>query len=73
MNDDFKELTSQLTDLQREFLILFNRQVSEDDLQNIRVLIGKYFAQRLTGLVDQAWQRQGWTAQTMCNWLNEEN
>lgn len=65
--------TNQLTNLQRELLKLFAQQVSEADLQNIRTLIGQYFAQRLTGLADQAWEQQGWTAQTMHDWLNEEN
>ena len=51
--------TNQLTNLQRELLKLFAQQVSEDDLQNIRTLIGQYFAQRLTGLADQAWEQQG--------------
>jgi hypothetical protein len=64
---------AQLTNLQRELLKLFAQQVSEADLLNIRTLIGQYFAQRLTGLADQAWEQQGWTAQTMHDWLNEEN
>ncbi|RZK30803.1 MAG: hypothetical protein EOO61_18815 [Hymenobacter sp.] len=63
---------SQLTNLQRELLKLFAQQVSEEDLQNIRILIGQYFAQRLTGLADQACEQQGWTAQTMRDWLNEK-
>lgn len=65
--------TSQLTNLQQELLKLFAQQVSEADLQNIRTLIGQYFAKRLTKLADQAWEQQGWTEQTMHNWLNEEN
>ncbi len=65
--------TNQLTNLQRELLKLFAQQVSEADLQNIRTLIGQYFAQRLTGLADHAWEKQGWTAQTMYDWLNDEN
>lgn len=65
--------THQLTNLQQELLTLFAQQVSEADLQNIRTLIGQYFAQRLTALADTAWEQQGWTAQTMHDWLNEEN
>lgn len=65
--------TKQLTNLQLELLKLFAQQVSETDLQNIRTLIGQYFAQRLTGLADRAWEQNGWTAQTMHDWLNEEN
>ncbi len=65
--------TTQLTNLQQELLKLFAQQVSEADLLNIRRLIGQYFAQRLTALADQAWEQNGWTAQTMHEWLNEEN
>jgi hypothetical protein len=65
--------TNQLTNLQQELLKLFAQQVSEDDLRNIRTLLGQYFAQRLTRLADQAWDQQGWTEKTMLDWLNEEN
>ena len=61
-----------LTNLQQELLKLYAQQVSETDLLNIRALIGQYFAQRLTKLADHAWEQQGWTAQTMHDWLNEE-
>ena len=62
-----------LTNLQQEILKLYAQQVSEADLLNIRTLIGQYFAQRLTKLADQAWEQQGWTDQTMHDWLNDEN
>ena len=65
--------TPPLTNLQQEILKLYAQQVSETDLLNIRALIGQYFAQRLTRLADHAWEQQGWTAQTMHDWLNEEN
>ncbi|MDO7853021.1 hypothetical protein [Hymenobacter convexus] len=62
-----------LTNLQQELLKLYAQQVSETDLLNIRTLIGQYFAQRLTKLADHAWEQQGWTVQTMHDWLNKEN
>ena len=65
--------TGKLTNLQQELLKLYAQQVSETDLQNIRVLLGQYFADRLTSLADTAWERQGWSAQTMHDWLNDEN
>ena len=64
--------SNRLTNLQQELLRLFAQQVSEADLVNIRTLIGRYFAQRLTTLADKSWQEQGWTAQTMHEWLNDE-
>ena len=60
-----------LTNLQQELLKLFAQQVAEADLVNIRALIGQYFAQRLTNRADQAWAENGWTAQTMHDWLND--
>ena len=60
-----------LTNLQQELLKLFAQQVAEADLVNIRALIGQYFAQRLTNLADQARAENGWTAQTMHEWLND--
>ena len=42
--------TGKLTNLQQEILKLYAQQVNENDLQNIRVLIGQYFADRLTTL-----------------------
>lgn len=65
--------SKQLTNLQQELLKLFAQQVSEADLQNIRTLIGQYFAHRLTTLANQAWEQQGWSEQTMHDWLNEEH
>lgn len=62
-----------LINLQQEILKLYAQQVSETDLLNIRALVGEYFAQRLTKLADHAWEQQGWTGQTMHDWLNEEN
>ena len=64
--------TQPFTNLQQEILKLYAQQVSEADLLNIRTLIGQYFAQRLTRLADRAWEQQGWTDQTMHDWLNEE-
>ena len=50
--------TGKLTNLQQELLKLYAQQVSETDLQNIRELIGRYFADRLTSLADKAWSNR---------------
>jgi hypothetical protein len=51
------------TNLQQELLKLYARQVSDEDLKNIRELIGAYFAGRLTSLADAAWDKNRWTQQ----------
>lgn len=64
---------TKFTNLQEELLQLYARQVSEEDLKNIRELIGAYFAGRLTSLADASWEKNGWTQQDMDNILNESN
>jgi len=61
------------TNLQDELLQLYARQVSEEDLKNIRELIGAYFAGRLTSLANASWDKNGWTQQDMEDILNEPN
>ena len=61
------------TNLQQELLQLYARQVSEEDLLNIKRLIGVYFAKRLTALADTAWEANEWTQQDMDDILNESN
>lgn len=62
-----------LTNLQQELLELYARQISEEDLKNIRELIGAYFAGRLTSLADVAGGKNGWTQQDMEDILNESS
>jgi hypothetical protein len=66
-------LKTPFSNLQQELLQLYSRKVSDEDLINIKELIGKYFAQRLTKLADDAWDDQGWTQQDMENILNDPN
>lgn len=65
--------SNRLTNLQQELLQLYARNVSDDDLRAIHALIGQYFAQRLSKLADEAWEREGWSAQTMQDLLNDPN
>ncbi|GAB2777298.1 hypothetical protein GCM10027275_20400 [Rhabdobacter roseus] len=58
-------LKTPFTNLQQELLQLYARDVSEEDLVNIKELIGQYFAERLSGLADAAWDRNHWTQQDM--------
>ena len=64
---------TKFTNLQQELLQLYARQVSEEDLRNIKELIGAYFAGRLNSLADVAWDKNGWTQQDMEDILNESS
>lgn len=59
------------TNLQQELLQLYAHEVSEGDLANIKQLIGKYFAQRLTQQADEAWEKNGWSQEAMDAILND--
>ena len=61
------------SNIQQELLQLYERHISDDDLMNIKELIGQYFAKRLTNLADNAWDRNQWTHQDMENILNDPN
>ena len=59
------------TNLQVELLRMYSHQVDEKDLLQIKELIGRYFANRLTRLADDAWERNGWSDEYMEALLND--
>jgi hypothetical protein len=63
----------QFSNIQQELLRLYAHQVAENDLLQIKDLLGNYFAKRLSTLADEAWQRNHWTAQNMDDILNDPN
>ena len=62
-----------LSNLQLELLRLYTHKVSDADLLEIKKLLANYFANRLTKLADEAWDKNGWTEADMYRILNEEN
>ena len=55
--------TASLNPMQLEILQLFSREVSAEDMQAIKRLITRYFAQKAIGAANQVWDEKGWTAQ----------
>lgn len=66
-------LRTPLSNLQLELLKLYARQVSDSDLSNIKEIIGRYFAERLTKMADEAWEKNNWTDEDMERILNDPN
>ena len=58
-----------LTNLQIELLKLFDRNLSEEELLEIKVLLSNHFAARASDEVDKLWQEKEWNATTMNDWL----
>ncbi len=62
-----------LTNLQLELLKLYANQLSEEQLLEIKMLLGKYFAQKATEAMEKTWQEQQLTPDDMKQWTNEHN
>jgi hypothetical protein len=60
-----------LTNLQLELLDTFARQLSVEDLTNIKTLLANYFAQKAMEEADHLWEERGYTQDTMTDWLKE--
>ncbi|MEL6538198.1 MAG: hypothetical protein AAFQ98_22455 [Bacteroidota bacterium] len=62
-------LDSPLTNLQIELLKLFDLNLKEEELLEVRALLAQYFANKATDEMDALWVEKNWTSQTMQNWL----
>lgn len=66
-----QEQFTKFTPLQLELLKLYGRNVSEQDLIEIKDLIGKYFLNKLQLRVDKAVEEIGYTQKDFDAWLND--
>jgi hypothetical protein len=66
-------LKTPFSNIQQELLKMYTHQVSDEDLLNIKEIIGQYFAKRLSSLADKAWEKNSWTQQDMDDILNDPN
>ncbi len=63
-------LNMPLNNAQLELLKLFSRDLEEADLLEIKRLIVKYLADKVTKMADELWEEKGWTNDDMNNLLN---
>lgn len=62
-----------LTNLQLELLKVFSRPVSDDEVKSIQKMLSNYFAEKAMDLADNAWDKNGWTANDSNTFMNEQN
>lgn len=60
-----------LTTLQIELLKVFNFEVSENQLLEIRMLLADYFAKKITDETDKIWIEKSWNQETIEQWTTE--
>jgi hypothetical protein len=65
-------LDKPLTNLQLELIKMFSFDLSDAQLLEVRQLLTRYFADKASDEMDSLWDENGWTDETMDNWLQGE-
>jgi hypothetical protein len=65
--------TTGLSNIQKELLKLYANDVSEDTLLEIKQILAEFFARKATSAMDEFWEENNLTEQTMVDWTNEHN
>lgn len=60
-------ISQPFTNLQLELLKIYARRVEEQDLLEIKRLLGQYFADKASDLADKIWEEKGLTAEKILN------
>jgi len=64
-------LSTPLNQAQLELLKLFSRVSNEEELNEIRTLIGQYYANKAIVEANRLWDERDYTQQTMDDWMKE--
>jgi hypothetical protein len=65
------DAVGKLTNVQLEILKLFQYNLPEKQLVEIKNILAKYFAKTATEEMDRLWFDNNWTNDTMKDWANE--
>ncbi|HHT9137291.1 MAG TPA: hypothetical protein ACFYEK_08630 [Candidatus Wunengus sp. YC60] len=61
-----------LTNLQKEILKLYSTEMAEDDLNDLKTLLAKYYAKKAIKEADKIWDEKKISNSDMDIWLNEK-
>jgi hypothetical protein len=64
-------LAKPLTNLQIEILELYNTDLNQQDLNELKSLLAHFYANKAIQLADKIWDEQQLSPADMENWLNE--
>ena len=62
-----------LSNAQIEILSLFNKDISEAEILELKRLLVLFKSKRAFTLINDLWETNGWTEETMQTWANEHN
>ena len=60
-----------LTNLQLELLEMFEYELPDNQLNEVRDMLVKYFADKASDEMDRLWEENNWTNETMKEWGEE--
>lgn len=64
-------MDNSLNNTQLEILKMFRYDLPQEQWDEIREMIAKYFADKVTKEVDALWDEKGWSEETMQDWAKE--
>lgn len=62
-----------LSNMQRELLKIYSTHISDQQLQEIKLLLSNYFAEKASKEMDDLWEKNNYNEETMNKWANEHN
>jgi hypothetical protein len=62
-------LESPLSNVQLELLKMFSHNLNDDDLTSLKRILANFFAERASDEMDKLWDENGWSDETMDEWL----
>ena len=65
-------LSQPLSNVQEELLKLYSTNLSPKELEELKTVLGKYYAHKATKAADKIWDDKIYSTETMDKWLNEE-
>lgn len=65
--------SSVLSNVQMELLKLYANDISKEQLHEIKMLLGRYFADKATEAMDKVWEQKNLSSEDMNAWTYEHN
>lgn len=67
-----KELKLPLSNIQIELMKLYSTNLSNDELEDLKNILSKFYAGKAIAGADMIWDKRGLTNSDMESWLNEK-
>ena len=67
------QATQGLSNIQKELLKLYAKNISDDDLKAIRYMLGLYFAEKASQLMDSFAEEKKLSPQDLADWAYEHS